>query len=75
MVTLSMGRYSIYQEDSEKSNKIYTLVLNDYESSYKSHALNSYNSNLLCRGGGTGQADQAAAGPIVISESQEQIKN
>jgi len=27
------------------------------------------------RGGRTGQADQAAARPIIISESQEQIKN
>jgi len=26
------------------------------------------------RGGGTGPADQAAAGPIIISKSQEQIK-
>jgi len=26
------------------------------------------------RGGGTGLVDQAAAGPIIISKSQEQIK-
>jgi len=29
---------------------------------------------LFTRGGGTGPADQATAGPIIISKSQEQIK-
>jgi len=30
--------------------------------------------NINLRGGGTGLADQAAAGPIIISKSQVQIK-
>jgi len=29
---------------------------------------------MLCKGGGTGPADQAATRTIIISKSQEQIK-